>query len=31
MIAELNSLFDKYSENGKIQILYDTNVHYSQI
>ncbi|MET0753805.1 MAG: SAM-dependent methyltransferase, partial [Pyrinomonadaceae bacterium] len=31
MIAELKRLFDKYSENGKIQILYDTNVHYSQI
>jgi SAM-dependent methyltransferase len=31
MAAELERLFDKYSENGKIQILYDTNVHYSQI
>ena len=30
MNAELESLFAKYSENGKIQILYDTNVHYSQ-
>jgi ubiquinone/menaquinone biosynthesis C-methylase UbiE len=30
MIAELESLFAKYSENGKIQILYDTKVHYSQ-
>jgi SAM-dependent methyltransferase len=31
MIIELKRLFDKYAENGKIQILYDTNVHYSQI
>lgn len=31
MVARLKRLFDKYSENGKIQILYDTNVHYSQI
>lgn len=31
MIAALKGLFDKYEENGKIQILYDTNVHYSQI
>ncbi|MGC2237027.1 MAG: class I SAM-dependent methyltransferase [Pyrinomonadaceae bacterium] len=31
MTAELKRVFDKYSENGKIQILYDTNVHYSQI
>ncbi len=31
MVTELKRLFDKYSENGKIQILYDTNVHYSQI
>lgn len=31
MIAELKRLFDKYAESGKIQILYDTNVHYSQI
>jgi ubiquinone/menaquinone biosynthesis C-methylase UbiE len=30
MVAELAALFAKYSENGKIQILYDTNVHYSQ-
>ena len=31
MIAGLKRLFDKYAENGKIQIQYDTNVHYSQI
>lgn len=31
MSVELKRLFDKYAENGKIQILYDTNVHYSQI
>jgi ubiquinone/menaquinone biosynthesis C-methylase UbiE len=31
MSEELKRLFDKYAENGKIQILYDTNVHYSQI
>ena len=30
MNAELQSLFAKYAENGKIQILYDTNVFYSQ-
>lgn len=30
MIAELRRLFDKYSESGKIQILYNTNVFYSQ-
>ncbi len=30
MIEELKTLFAKYSENGKIQILYDTKVHYSQ-
>ena len=30
MVAELGALFAKYSESGKIQILYDTNVHYSQ-
>jgi hypothetical protein len=30
MIAELRRLFDKYAENGKIQILYNTNVFYSQ-
>lgn len=31
MIATLERIFDKYAENGKIQILYDTNIHYSQI
>lgn len=31
MVIELKRIFDKYSESGKIQILYDTNVHYSQI
>jgi len=31
MIAELKRLFDKYAESGKIQILYNTNIHYSQI
>jgi len=31
MVAGLERIFDKYAENGKIQILYDTNVHYSQI
>jgi SAM-dependent methyltransferase len=31
MVVELERIFDKYAENGKIQILYDTNVHYSQI
>ena len=30
MIAELKSLFDKYAENGKIEILYDTNIFYTQ-
>lgn len=30
MNGELESLFAKYAENGKIQILYDTNVFYSQ-
>ncbi|HEX8289913.1 MAG TPA: class I SAM-dependent methyltransferase [Pyrinomonadaceae bacterium] len=30
MINELRRLFAKYAENGKIQILYDTNVFYSQ-
>lgn len=31
MIAELQALFDKYAENGKIEILYDTNIFYSQL
>ncbi len=30
MIAELRSVFDKYAENGKIQVLYNTNIFYSQ-
>lgn len=30
MILELKSLFDKYAENGKIEILYDTNIFYTQ-
>lgn len=30
MITELQSLFDKYAENGKIEILYDTNIFYTQ-
>lgn len=30
MIVELRGLFDKYAENGKIQVLYNTNVYYSQ-
>ena len=30
MVAEMQSLFAKYAENGKIQILYDTNVFYSR-
>ena len=30
MIVELRGLFDKYAENGKIQVLYNTNVFYSQ-
>jgi ubiquinone/menaquinone biosynthesis C-methylase UbiE len=31
MVIGLKRIFDKYAENGKIQILYNTNVHYSQI
>ncbi len=31
MIAELQSLFDKYAENGKIQILYNTNIFLSRL
>lgn len=31
MIIELQALFDKYAENGKIDILYDTNIFYSQL
>jgi SAM-dependent methyltransferase len=30
MIAELKRVFDKYAENGKIQVLYNTNVFYLQ-
>ena len=31
MIRKLRGVFDKYAENGKIQVLYNTNVFYSQI
>lgn len=31
MVAELRSLFAKHSENGKIKVLYDTNIFYSQV
>lgn len=31
MISELNRVFDKYSESGKIQILYTTNVFYTRL
>ena len=30
MIDELKSIFDKYEENGKIEVLYDTNIFYTQ-
>lgn len=30
MIAELRDLFEKYAENGKIQILYNTNIYYTR-
>ncbi len=30
MSDELRSLFDKYAENGKINLLYDTNIFYTQ-
>ena len=30
MITKLRGVFDKYSENGKIQVLYNTNIFYSQ-
>lgn len=30
MIAELRALFEKCAENGKIQILYDTNIFYTR-
>ena len=31
MIEELRSLFAKHAENGKIKVLYDTKVYFSQI
>jgi SAM-dependent methyltransferase len=31
VIEELRSLFAKHAENGKIEILYDTNVYHSQV
>ena len=31
MIEELNSVFAKHAENGKIKLLYDTKVYFSQI
>jgi SAM-dependent methyltransferase len=31
MIAELRSLFDKHAEHGKIKLLYNTNIFYSQL
>jgi SAM-dependent methyltransferase len=31
MIEELRSLFAKHQERGKIEILYDTNVHYYRV
>jgi SAM-dependent methyltransferase len=31
MIAELRDLFAKHQERGKIEILYDTNIHYYRI
>lgn len=31
MIAELQTLFANHQENGRIEILYDTNIHYSGI
>lgn len=30
MIVELRALFENHAENGKIEILYDTNIFYSQ-
>jgi hypothetical protein len=30
MIAELEALFAKHAEGGKITILYDTNVFYTR-
>ena len=31
MLARLGELFARYQENGKIQLLYDTNVFYTQL
>lgn len=31
MIADLHDLFAKHQESGKIEILYDTNVHYFRV
>lgn len=31
MIAELQTLFAKYSERGKIKVFYDTNVYFTQV
>ena len=31
MVADLETLFAKYAENGKIQILYSTNVFYTRL
>ena len=31
MIAELQALFAKHAENGKIKVLYDTNVYFSRL
>jgi SAM-dependent methyltransferase len=31
MIIELQSLFDKYAESGKIQVLYNTNIFYTRL
>lgn len=30
MVVELKSLFEKYAENGRIELLYDTNIFYTQ-
>ena len=30
MVTELHQQFDKYSENGKIQVLYQTNIFYTR-
>lgn len=31
LTAKLRTLFDKYSEDGKIQVLYQTNIFYTQL